>query len=447
VRRTALTLVLLATLALAACGGGGGGSDKKGSSGGGAQSRKPVKITVWNGFTERELGVFNSVLADFHRKYPWITVKSVGGVSDDKILAALRGGDVPDVMQSFKTDSTGAFCTSGGWIDLAPYIKQDKIDINVFPKAVQYYTQSGGTRCAMPMLADTYGLYYNKALFAKAGIKAPPRTVSELAADAKKLTTRKGDGSLDVVGFDPYIVFYESAAAHFGPMWGAKWTDAQGHSALSKGGRWASLLNWQKSLIDFYGYDKLVRWQAGSGDEFSASNAFERGKLAMQIDGEYREAFIDHEHPELKYGTAPPPVADDQPGIYGSGYITGNLLGIPKQAKHKDAAWLLMKYLALDDHAEAKLSNGLRNVPTTKTALSSSEIKNDPKFKVFLDVFANPKSSTSPITRAGSANQELFESWIGKWQAGKVSDLQSGLTGLDKQIDAQLANATGTQVP
>ena len=79
--------------------------------------------------------------------------------------------------------------------------------------------------------------------------------------------------------------------------------------------------------------------------------------------------------------------------------------------------------------------------------LDSSEIKNDPKFKVFLDVFANPKSSTSPITKAGSANQELFESWIGKWQAGKVSDLQSGLADLDKQIDAQLANATGTQVP
>ena len=172
-------------------------------------------------------------------------------------------------MQSFKTDSTGAFCTSGGWIDLAPYLKRDKIDINLFPKPVQYYTQSAGTRCAMPMLADTYGLYYNKALFAKAGITSPPKTVAELAADAKKLTTRKPNGALDVVGFDPYIVLYESAAAHFGPMWGAKWTDAQGHSALAQGGQWANFLTWQKSLIDFYGYDKLVRWQAGSGDEFA----------------------------------------------------------------------------------------------------------------------------------------------------------------------------------
>ena len=449
--RSAMALILsAAVVALAAC---GSSSDKSSSSPSAAGtttpavSKKPVKITVWSGFTERELGVFNNALAEFHKKYPWITVKSIGGVSDDKNLAALRGGDVPDLMQSFKTDSTGSFCKAGAWIDLSPLIKRDKIDINNFPSAVQYYTQSGGTRCAMPMLADTYGLYWNKDMFAKAGIKSPPKTISELTAAAKKLTTRKPDGSLDVVGFDPYIVFYESASAHFGPSWGAKWTDDAGKSALSKGGQWAKFLDWQKKLIDWYGYDKLVKWQAGSGDEFSPQNAFERGKLAMQIDGEYRTAFINHEHPELKYGTAPFPVDDAHPDLYGSGYITGNLLGIPKQAKNKEAAWLLAKYLSLDPHAEAQLSNGLRNVPTTKTALASSEIKNDPKFKVFMDIFANPKSSTSPITAAGSANQELFESWIGKWQAGKVPDLQAGLAGVDKQIEDQLANTTGQQVP
>ena len=89
-------------------------------------------------------------------------------------------------------------------------------------------------------------------------------------------------------------------------------------------------MTWQKGLIDFYGYDKLRRWQAGAGEEFSASNAFERGKLAMAIDGEYRTAFIKAEHPDLNYGTAPLPAADSQPDLYGSGYVTGNIVGIPK---------------------------------------------------------------------------------------------------------------------
>ena len=35
------------------------------------------------------------------------------------------------------------------------------------------------------------------------------------------------------------------------------------------------------------------------------------------------------EHPDLPYGTAPFPVADDQPLQRGSGFISGNVIGIP----------------------------------------------------------------------------------------------------------------------
>jgi multiple sugar transport system substrate-binding protein len=206
-------------------------------------------------------------------------------------------------------------------------------------------------------------------------------------------------------------------------------------------------MKWQKDLIDFYGFDKLRRWQAGAGDEFSASNAFERGKLAMAIDGEYRTAFINAEHPKLDYGTAPMPVADDHPELYGAGYVTGNIIGIPKSAKNKDAAWELVKYLTVDEHGLSVLSNGLRNVPTTTASLKSGELTPDPKFKVFLGIFANPKTATTPITAAGSANQELFQDMVAKWQAGKVADPQAGLEQVDKQIDAQLANSSGQQVP
>ena len=51
------------------------------------------------------------------------------------------------------------------------------------------------------------------------------------------------------------------------------------------------------------------------------------------------------------------------------------------------------------------------------------------------------------MTAAGSANQEAFNSFTNKWQAGRVSDLQAGLEGVDKQIDSQLANAEGKDVP
>jgi multiple sugar transport system substrate-binding protein len=253
----------------------------------------------------------------------------------------------------------------------------------------------------MPMLADVYGLYYNKDMFAKAGIKSPPRTFSELAADAKKLTQRGGDGTIKVAGFDPTWGFYENVIAHYAPLFDAQWTKPDGSSNLAGDPRWAKLLQWQKSLVDWYGYDKLVRFNAGAGDEFSASNAFETGKIAMMIDGEFRTAFLADEHPELKYGTAPMPVDDDQPRLYGAGYVTGNIAGIPKGAKHPDQAWALLKYLALDPKAESVLSNELKNVPTTTASLRATELRPTPEFRPFLRIFAHPKTQTSPINAAG----------------------------------------------
>jgi multiple sugar transport system substrate-binding protein len=431
-------LVLAVLLASVAAGCGGSSSSSSGS----------ADITFWTGFSERELGVMKDVVADFEKSHPNIHVKVVGGISDDKIVAAIRGGNAPDVAHSFDAGAyTGAYCSNGAWIDLADYMKRDALSDDVFPAVPRQYSQYNGTRCALPMLADVYGLYYNKDLFAKAGLSGPPKTASELMDYAKRLTERNPDGSLKVVGLDPLDGFYENVAAHWAPSWGVDWTDESGKSILSTSPGWAAMLRWQKELIDWYGYDNLVRFQASAGDEFSAQQAFERGKLAMNLDGEWRVAFIQAEHPELKFGTAPFPVDDSQPDLYGSGYTSGSIIGIPKTSKHQDEAWELLKYLATDTGALVKMTNGIRNVPTTSEALSSPDIKPDPEFNIFLDIFANPNTRTTPITLVGSANQDLVDSFVTKYQAGKVDDLEAGLADLDKQIDAQLEAAGGSQVP
>jgi multiple sugar transport system substrate-binding protein len=436
-RRAATTATLLAVLAF-------GASTASGSAARPVGAAATTTITLWDGFTGREQKIMEGVISQFEKSHPTIAVKTVGGISDDKIVAAIRSGTAPDVTQSFSADNSGSFCSSGAWIDLAPYMTRDHLSASMFPTAAAYYTQFKGTRCALPMLADDYGLYYNKTLFAKAGIKHPPRTIAELTTDAKKLTQRDSSGKITVIGFNPFLGWYENAAAHFGPMWGARWTNAKGQSTLNTP-QWRAFLTWQKSLVDWYGYDNLVRFNAASGDEFSANNAFERGKVAMILDGEWRVAFIAAEHPELKYATAPLPTAS--PKLYGSGYTTGNIIGIPKTAPHKDQAWELVKYLATNTQAETTLSNELRNVPTTKASLHSKLIKPDPRFATFLKIFANRYTTTTPITAAGAAYQDLFGSWTTKWQAGKENNLAGGLAAVDKQIDAQLANATGGGVP
>jgi multiple sugar transport system substrate-binding protein len=400
-------------------------------------------LTVWVGWSARELSEFKKVAAEYDRKNAAVEVKVVGGINDDKIIAALRGGNAPDVVSSFTSSNVGIYCPSGGWIDLAPYMKKDGIKTSLFPASTMYYTQYQGKRCALPLLADVYGFYYNKALFKAAGIKSPPRTLGELTAAAKKLTTKNADGSLKVVGYNPFFGFYQNTAGAYQPSVNGKWFDSQGKSSLSKDPQWAKMLRWQKSLIDFYGHKNLVKWNAGAGDEFSASHAFETGKLAMMIDGEWRVAFIGAEHPDLDYGTAPMPVEASQLSRYGSGYINGTIIGIPKSAKNKDASWAFVKYMTTNSHALAQFSNGIRNVPSTKAAASSKELKPDANFATFTRIFAHPKSQTTPITSAGSAYLDTFANFLAKWQAGKVSNLQSGLQEVDKQIDAKLKQSGG----
>ena len=36
----------------------------------------------------------------------------------DKLTAAIRGGNAPDAVSLFETDTLGAFCSSGAWLDL-----------------------------------------------------------------------------------------------------------------------------------------------------------------------------------------------------------------------------------------------------------------------------------------------------------------------------------------
>ncbi len=403
-----------------------------------------TKLTVWVGWSAgTELKEFQALVAEYDKKNAGVEIKVVGGINDNKIIAALRSGTAPDVVSSFSSQNVGIYCPSGGWIDLGPLLKRDKIDPNIFPAAARYYTQYKGTRCALPLLADSYGFYYNKTLFKQAGLTGPPKTFSELTAYAKKLTKKNADGTFKVVGYDPNPTFYHGGAgmSPYGTLVGGKYFTSDGKSSLGSDPSWARLLKWQKSLIDFYGYDKLVKWQTGAGDEFSASHAFETGKLAMMLDGEWRVSFIKHEHPELQYGTAPMPVDDTKPNLYGSGYINGTIIGIPKNGKNRDAAWDLVKYLTTNDHALARFSNGIRNVPSTKSSSVSPELIPDKNFSTFLKIFTNPNSTTSPITPIGADHLQTFTNFFVKYYAGKVSDLESGLRGVDKTIDAKIAQA------
>jgi multiple sugar transport system substrate-binding protein len=425
---TVLTVASTAALLAAAC---TPAAKKKDAAPAGQEASGAVEF--WHPFTDREGDAMGAIIKDFQASHPKIQVTVKGGQDDSKMTQAIGAGTGPDVGLSFSTDIVGKFCSSGAWIDLNQYINRDKLDLSKYPAAVKQYTEFQGKRCSMPVLADAYGIYYNKDMFDKAGIAGPPKTLDELTADAQKLTVKNPDGSIKVAGFLPEWGFYENSPAHLGPAVGATWLTKDGKSAIGSDPAWKDLLTWQKSLVDWFGYDKLEAFKSSLGDEFSADNAFQKGQVAINIDAEFRIAFLKDQTPDLKFGVASLPTKDSS--RYGSGYVTGNVIGISKTAKNPEAAWELIKYLTANTDTIVKLADGLKNVPTTTDALKASSLGSDPAFKNFIDIFNNPKSSTTPPSPVGPGYQEKFQNFLNDYQAGKVSDLNSGLKDIDNQIN------------
>jgi len=438
-RRIAVaTAALAATTLLAACSGGGSNTTV-----GPAPTKLEGTVSLWHFFSDREAKVIQSVVDDFEKANPGVKVTVHSGQDDDKLQKAISAGTNVDVGISYSTDIVGSFCSSGAFRDLGPYIARDKVDLSQFSDTVRSYTEYKKTRCALPVLADVYGLYYNKKELAAAGFTAPPTTLDELETMALKLTTYNADGSIKQLGFDPLMGFYENSAAHWGPSTGAQWLKPDGTSAIGGDAGWTEIMTWQKAFVDKIGYDKLQTFTAGLGQEFSADNAFQTGQVAMNLDGEYRTAFIADQTPDLDYGTAPFPAAADHSDLQGGGYITGNIGGISKGSKNPELAWALLKYLTTNTEAVVKLANGLKNAPTTSGALASPKLDLGAQFGTFLDIMANPKSTTTPPSPVGAGYQQSLEDYWLKYQQGKGGDLSAGLTGVSKDVDNSLALVSG----
>jgi multiple sugar transport system substrate-binding protein len=407
-------------------------------------SHAPVTIEIWSGWSaDREVRQFNAIFDDFTAKYPWITVKSTTGIGDQKIVQAINSGTAPDAVLSFGLDSVGKFCESGAWQDLNPYIEQNNFDVSVFPDSIAKYTSLNGKRCAFPFLTDVYGLYYNQDMFDAAGITEPPKTISEMVQDAKDLTVFNDDGSIKVAGLVPWSGYYETNPVTMSVPANCAFYKDEGASSNFADPCWSDILGWQKELVDFYGAGNLADFVAGQGDEFGSKQDFQVGRTAMNIDGEWRTAFIADGAPDLNYGTAPMPVPDDAADTYGIGQVGGTIIGIPKGSPNPAEAWLLVSWMATDTKTLVYMANNVRNVPTTFDSLASPDLDVTPQFQTFLDIFSNPASHYKETTAIGDGDQAVIASVFEDWQAGKIddADLQGRLDSAAQEVDDLLTES------
>ncbi|MGR4849929.1 ABC transporter substrate-binding protein [Streptomyces sp. LARHCF252] len=406
---------------------------------------KDTTINFWHAWSApAEVKAVKDLVTGFEKAHPNIHVNVVGNMTDDKMNQALRtgGAKAPDVISSFTTNSVGKFCSSGALVDLNPFFEKSGVDPErTFPKAMNEYTQFDGNRCAVPLLGDAYGLYYNKTAFKKAGVTSPPKTWSEFERVAKKLTITQGD-TYEQLGFMPNYHGWETTTEHYLGQFSPTYFDKDGKSNVGKDPAFAAAFTVQKKLVDeLGGYRKLETYRSKLGDEWGPKHPFHTGQVAMQLDGEWRLGMALDTKPKFDIGVAPLPVPDAQADQYGKGYITGTIAGIAATSKKQNAAWELVKYMTTNTDAVVSFSNAIHNVPSTLAALNSPKLKYDPRFKMFLEIAANPNSTTAPASVNGGVYLATVQEFGYAYESGKATDLKAGLKKTAAQIDTDIAQA------
>ena len=346
---------------------------------------------VLDGFTERELGVMKERRRRLREGAPGHPRQ--GGRRDQRRQD--RRGD-PRRQRARRRPflhrrHTGGFCANGAWMDLGPTHEADGVDAtDDLPGRPPKLLGFDGKRCAMPMLADVYGLYYNKELFAKAGIAQPPRTLSELTADAKSSPcATRTDRSRSSASTRPRLL--REHRRPLGAALDANWTTtaASRSSPTTRLGKAPALAEGAHRLVRLRQPRPLPRQRRR---RVLAQQRLRGGKLAMSLDGEWRVAFIRPSTRSSSTARRRCPVDDAQPELYGSGYTTA----ASSASRRRQAPGRGVGAAQVPGHRHRRAREAVQRDPQRADDVRGAEVtgpRADPEFNIFLDIFANPNTS------------------------------------------------------
>ena len=306
-------------------------------------SAQAVEIEYWQYVFDSRVKAMDQLIENFEAANPDITVKHTTFPYADyqtRVVAAKVAGQGPDVVQLFY-----------GWLDqfvnggliqpLDPAVfPHDAIEADFFP--IVSAMKRGDDYYGLPTAVRSLALFYNKAIFAEAGLEAP-QNLEEFLAAAEATTKRDGSGNITSAG----ITMDMAGQDHH--WWrevlirqnGGEPYDAEGNVAYdSEAG--AAALQFYTGLQTEHNVGLV-----GFMDEGQA--AFRAGLAAMTIDGTFRlGAFADN---PFEWGVVELPAdANGMRSNYSSYFA--NAIGATAEGEELAAAQKFLQYISSPEAME-----------------------------------------------------------------------------------------------
>lgn len=350
----------------------------------GASAQEPVTIEWWNNADKSpRKDVWAWAAQQFEAANPNIKIDDVPIQNEafiTKIPLALNSDLPPDLYQSWGGGGLAEQVAAGKVMDLTDAVAPWIDTIN--PGAATIW-QVDGRQYGIPYDLGVVGLWYNKELFSKAGIDAPPATWADLLADI---------GKLKAAGITPVTVGEKDTWT--GAFWweyialrmcgSAKMLEAVKSNTFADqcfvdaGTKFQELLAAEPFQTGFL----ATPAQVGAG---SASSMLANEQAAMELMGQWEPAVMQPLTPDgkglaaEKLGWFPFPAIDG-----GAGSITeyiGGGDGFAVSAKAPPETIEFLKYFVSPEVA-AKRATDAQGLPTTVGTESSVT---DPNMKELLD--------------------------------------------------------------
>jgi multiple sugar transport system substrate-binding protein len=358
-------------VSLAACAGGTGASSNDSAGKGGAA--KSIKLVAAEYSASNTKSFWDKFATEYKKKTG--TTLDVQVVSwtdiDQQSSTMIQNGNPPDILNLnvYASYAKDGLLYSADDV-LSPAVKDDLIP--AFVKSGTY----NGKLYGMPDLSSARALFYNKALFKKAGIAAPPKTWAEFEEDAKKVTALGGGNVGYAMPLGP-----EESQAEFS-IWlfnnGGDW---------KTGGKWSinspknvETLSFLKKLAVT---DKVTQNNPGKTNRTDGAFAlFGSGKAGMVVGFSPLSAELDKTK-AVDYGIAPMPTSDGgTPQTYG---VTDYLMAFKKKGNEAAVKAFYDLYYQPEQVNTFIKAEGF--LPVTKTGLT--KFSTDQALAVYLQTLPN----------------------------------------------------------
>ncbi len=392
-----LGLVAALTLPmLTACGGGG---DKKAPE---TAKDGKVQIEYWHTMTGVNGEQMEALVTKFNETVGQeknITVKSVfqGDDVSEKLktlaqandtknfpnVAQIVGAGIPSAMNYEQLVKVEEMYGKGEDIT----VKKEDLDAHT----VRAFSYKDELIC-MPFNVSSILLYYNKKMFAEAGLDAnhPPKTIAEMADAISKIMVKEGD-NVTRYGLNVAVRRYQLS----------NWIGGQGEYNFfgdNEGGRTGMMSKvtfGEDGSLDKYltEWEKVVKTGGYKEIEDNINEEFSLEQFGMAIMSSARIGKIkDLVGDKFEWGTAPLPKVDANDK--GGTSVGGSCLALFNKGDDAQvkASWSFMQYLASPE-AQIAFDTATGYLPVNKLVYDQEEMKAyidaNPYYKVAIDQMAN----------------------------------------------------------